>query len=81
MARPVVHLIPHTHWDREWYLPLGGFRARLAEAVDDVLGLLHAAPEVPAFHLDGQTVLLGVWTHKHIAGGWFTLTLDHGVPT
>ncbi|MCA9534807.1 MAG: DUF4334 domain-containing protein [Myxococcales bacterium] len=29
----------------------------------------------------GQTVLLGVWTHKHIAGGWFTLTLDHGVPT
>ena len=29
----------------------------------------------------GQVVLLGVWTHKHIAGGWFTLTLDHGVPT
>jgi len=25
---------------------------------------------------DGKTVLLGVWTHKHIAGGWFTLTLD-----
>ena len=26
---------------------------------------------------DGEPpVLLGVWTHKHIAGGWFTLTLD-----
>lgn len=25
---------------------------------------------------DGKMVLLGVWTHKHIAGGWFTLTLD-----
>lgn len=25
---------------------------------------------------DGKVVLLGVWTHKHIAGGWFTLTLD-----
>lgn len=24
----------------------------------------------------GEVVLLGVWTHKHIAGGWFTLTLD-----
>ncbi len=24
----------------------------------------------------GRVVLLGVWTHKHIAGGWFTLTLD-----
>ncbi len=30
---------------------------------------------------DGKTVLLGVWTHKHIAGGWFTLTLDEGLPT
>ncbi len=25
---------------------------------------------------DGRVVLLGVWTHKHIAGGWFTLTLE-----
>jgi sarcosine oxidase delta subunit len=25
---------------------------------------------------NGKVVLLGVWTHKHIAGGWFTLTLD-----
>lgn len=29
----------------------------------------------------GNMVLLGVWTHKHIAGGWFTLTLDETVPT
>lgn len=28
---------------------------------------------------DGVITLLGVWTHKHIAGGWFTLTLDPGV--
>lgn len=25
---------------------------------------------------DGSVVLMGVWTHKHIAGGWFTLTLE-----
>ncbi|HMV45809.1 MAG TPA: DUF4334 domain-containing protein [Leptospiraceae bacterium] len=25
---------------------------------------------------NGKVVLLGVWTHKEIAGGWFTLTLD-----
>jgi hypothetical protein len=25
---------------------------------------------------NGTVVLMGVWTHKHIAGGWFTLTLD-----
>lgn len=30
---------------------------------------------------NGRVVLLGVWTHKHIAGGWFTLTLDDDTPT
>lgn len=30
---------------------------------------------------NGKVVLLGVWTHKHIAGGWFTLTLDPDVVT
>ena len=28
---------------------------------------------------NGNVVLLGVWTHKHIAGGWFTLTLDQHI--
>ena len=31
--------------------------------------------------VDGRPVLLGVWTHKHIAGGWFILTLDEQTPT
>lgn len=30
---------------------------------------------------NGKVVLLGVWTHKEVAGGWFTLTLDNEVPT
>ena len=30
---------------------------------------------------NGKIVLLGVWTHKHIAGGWFTLTLDEAIPS
>lgn len=28
----------------------------------------------------GNKVLLGVWTHKHIAGGWFTLSLETDLP-
>jgi hypothetical protein len=28
---------------------------------------------------NGNVVLLGVWTHKHIAGGWFTLSLDQHI--
>jgi len=53
-----VHLIPHTHWDREWYLPLGGFQARLGQMVDGLLALLLADGRLGAFLLDGQTVLL-----------------------
>lgn len=59
MAPPVIHLIPHTHWDREWYLPLGGFRTRLVGMVDDLLALLRREPGIPGFLLDGQTALLG----------------------
>ncbi len=57
-GRRVVHLIPHTHWDREWYLPLGAFRARLVEAIDGLIALLDRDPRVVSFLLDGQTVLL-----------------------
>ncbi len=51
------HLIPHTHWDREWYLPRAAFEARLAPAVDRILALLEQNPEL-RFHLDGQAVLI-----------------------
>lgn len=57
MSRAVVHLIAHSHWDREWYLPLGAFRARLVALVDDLVRRLGDAA-FPDFHLDGQTVHL-----------------------
>ncbi len=36
MPRPVF-VVPHTHWDREWYLPFQSFRMQLVELVDRVL--------------------------------------------
>lgn len=58
MPRPVVHLIAHTHWDREWYLPLGAFRARLVPMVDGLLAQLETDARLTSFLLDGQTILL-----------------------
>lgn len=58
MPAAIVHLIPHTHWDREWYLPLGGFRARLVGALDTLIAELEADARLTSFLLDGQTVLL-----------------------
>ena len=57
MTGLVFHLIPHTHWDREWYGPRAHFLARLVPMMDSALDTLKAQPGV-AFLLDGQTVAL-----------------------
>jgi mannosylglycerate hydrolase len=56
MSRRTFHLIPHTHWDREWYLTRAAFVARLVPMMDDLLDRLDRDPWL-RFHLDGQTVL------------------------
>jgi mannosylglycerate hydrolase len=58
MPRRTYHLIPHTHWDREWYLTRAALLCRLVPALDDLIGRLEAEPAFRAFVLDGQTVLL-----------------------
>ena len=49
----IIHLVPHTHWDREWYRPFQSFRMQLVDLVDRVLDMLEAEPDF-AFTLDGQ---------------------------
>src|SRR5256885_6524213 len=58
MSGLIFHLIPHTHWDREWYLPRAAFQARLVPAVDDLIERLQADAGYRSFLLDGQTVLV-----------------------
>jgi mannosylglycerate hydrolase len=58
MAAPrTVHLVPHTHWDREWYEPFQRFRMRLVDLVDRVLDLAEADAGF-AFTFDGQTAAI-----------------------
>ncbi len=57
MSRLTFHLIPHTHWDREWYLPRAAFQARLVPVLDEVLDQLEQ-DAAARFVLDGQTILL-----------------------
>ncbi|HJU64473.1 MAG TPA: hypothetical protein VJ596_02290, partial [Gemmatimonadaceae bacterium] len=51
-----IHLVSHTHWDREWYLSAGRFRQRLVDLMDELLDL--EPPEGESFLLDGQAVVL-----------------------
>ncbi len=57
-----VHVISHTHWDREWYKPFQEFRHNLIKVIDEVLERMETDPEYRYFHLDGQTVVLEDYT-------------------
>ncbi|HVZ76856.1 MAG TPA: hypothetical protein VG818_02610 [Gemmatimonadaceae bacterium] len=51
-----IHVVSHTHWDREWYHTAGRFRQRLVALVDELLDDPPAAGA--SFLLDGQAVVL-----------------------
>jgi hypothetical protein len=51
-----VFVLPHTHWDREWYQPVGRFRQRLVALVDELLD--DPVPPPGSFLLDGQGAVL-----------------------
>src|SRR5712692_1677865 len=53
-----VGIVPHTHWDREWYAPFQTYRVQLVRLVDDLLDLLEADPSFTRFLLDGQTAIV-----------------------
>lgn len=53
MAR-TVHIVPHTHWDREWYRTFQSFRMELVDVVDDTIELLERNDDYAHFMLDGQ---------------------------
>lgn len=55
---PELFIVPHTHWDREWYSPFQDFRRRLVGLIDNLLLILDEDPDFSRFTLDGQTVVL-----------------------
>ncbi|QBI20932.1 hypothetical protein ER308_16025 [Egibacter rhizosphaerae] len=57
MSATRVHVIPHTHWDREWYEPFQTFRLRLLGTVETVLAMLEDDPRF-VFTFDGQTAAI-----------------------
>ncbi|WP_318392800.1 glycoside hydrolase family 38 C-terminal domain-containing protein [Enterobacter sp.] len=53
-----VHLIQHTHWDREWYFTENDSRVVLYYFMQDLLTRLEQDSTLGPFILDGQTVVL-----------------------
>src|SRR4051795_6863686 len=53
-----VAIVPHTHWDREWYAPFQTYRVELVHLLDELLDLLERDGTYARFLLDGQTAVL-----------------------
>ena len=53
-----LHVVSHTHWDREWYRTFQQFRFRLLQLVEELLNILEDNAAYRHFMLDGQTVIL-----------------------
>jgi alpha-mannosidase len=51
-------VVPHTHWDREWYATHEQFRHRLVRLIDRLVEILEGDPAFRCFTLDGQTIVL-----------------------
>lgn len=56
-ALPEIYLVPHSHWDREWYEPFQRFRLHLVDLLDAVIGRAERDPRF-RFTLDGQTAMV-----------------------
>ncbi|WP_436374045.1 mannosylglycerate hydrolase [Cytobacillus sp. BC1816] len=85
-----VHIVPHMHWDREWYFSTEESRILLVNNMEEIMEMLETNPDYPYYVLDGQTSILEdyfavkpenkervrklVQAGKLIIGPWYTQT-------
>lgn len=53
-----VHIVPHMHWDREWYFTTEESRILLVNNMEEIMHMLETNPDYPNYVLDGQTAIL-----------------------
>lgn len=58
MSKLTMHIVSHTHWDREWYMPYESHHVRLVEYMDALLAIFDRDPDFKSFFLDGQTIVM-----------------------
>lgn len=53
-----IHVVPHFHWDREWYFTAEESKILLVNDMEEIMDMLETNPDYPYFVLDGQTSIL-----------------------
>ena len=52
-----IHVLTHTHWDRDWFLPAEFINEWLDDLFDNLFEILEGVPDY-RFIMDGQTLFL-----------------------
>ncbi len=58
MDQKTLHIVSHSHWDREWYMSFEQHRMRLVELFDALIETMEKHPEYKYYHMDGQYVVI-----------------------
>ena len=58
MKKTKVHVISHSHWDREWYFTSSRSTMYLVNHVKEVIELLENNPNFPVYLMDAQSSLV-----------------------
>ena len=58
MDKKTLHIVSHSHWDREWYMSFEQHRMRLVELFDALIETMENHPEYKYYHMDGQYVVI-----------------------
>ncbi len=56
--KKTLHIIPHSHWDREWYLPFEKHRIRLIDLFDNLIQVMEENEDYTYYHMDGQYIVI-----------------------
>lgn len=59
-----VHVVPHSHWDREWYFTLEDSNILLIENLDYLINVLEKDDQFKTYVFDGQTSVIEEYLHK-----------------
>lgn len=60
-----IHIIPHTHWDREWYFNTSRSTVYLLKHVKEVMDVLEQDQDYTAYTLDAQSSLAEDYLNFH----------------
>ncbi|WP_281165152.1 glycoside hydrolase family 38 C-terminal domain-containing protein [Liquorilactobacillus sicerae] len=58
MKKTTVHIVPHTHWDREWYFQNTRATVYLISQINEVVEVLKKHPQTYFYLFDAQSSLL-----------------------